>query len=401
MSVNRRRSNGGGENRFYCPPAMRRQQQQMQAAAKSKSDKRTADSDDGASSTSTATTTTTTPSTTASFSTNLDRFLEYTTPKVPAQLLSKTSMKSLRNHGGDLGPYFILDDLWESFKEWSAYGAGVPLVLNESDSVVQYYVPYLSGIQLYIDPARHIVGPRRPGEESDGDSYRETSSDDGSEYVAGRGANSIKGKQNQQNLMNATANGFNKLSLRNDGFMESLADENETSNPPGLLIFEFLEQNPPQNRQPLTDKISSLASQFPDLKTYRSCDLAPSSWISVAWYPIYRIPIGPTLQSLDACFLTFHSLSTQAESSTRNDLLHNHGSSTTRGMHDNGMPMKLSLPSFGLASYKFKVSFWFPSETYESQRVNSLLREADRWLRLLQVNHPDYRFFLSRNTYFR
>lgn len=76
--------------------------------------------------------------------------------------------------------------------------------------------------------------------------------------MAGRGANSIKGKRNQQNLMNATTNGFNRLSLRNDAFMESLADENETSNPPGLLIFEFLEQNPPQNRQPLTDKASIL-----------------------------------------------------------------------------------------------------------------------------------------------
>ena len=53
-----------------------------------------------------------------------------------------------------LNPYFVLGDLWESFKEWSAYGAGVPLLLNGSDSVVQYYVPYLSGIQLYIDPSK-------------------------------------------------------------------------------------------------------------------------------------------------------------------------------------------------------------------------------------------------------
>ena len=45
--------------------------------------------------------------------------------------------------------YFALDDLWESFKEWSAYGAGVPLVLDQRQSVVQYYVPYLSAIQLY------------------------------------------------------------------------------------------------------------------------------------------------------------------------------------------------------------------------------------------------------------
>lgn len=47
--------------------------------------------------------------------------------------------------------YFVLGELWESFKEWSAYGAGVPLLLNDNDSVVQYYVPYLSGIQLYVD----------------------------------------------------------------------------------------------------------------------------------------------------------------------------------------------------------------------------------------------------------
>ena len=51
-------------------------------------------------------------------------------------------------------PYFELGDLWESFKEWSAYGVGVPLILNDSDSVVQYYVPYLSGMQIYGEPTK-------------------------------------------------------------------------------------------------------------------------------------------------------------------------------------------------------------------------------------------------------
>lgn len=58
-------------------------------------------------------------------------------------------MKGFRTCDGEFQPYFVLGDLWESFKEWSAYGAGVPLILNDSDSVVQYYVPYLSGIQIY------------------------------------------------------------------------------------------------------------------------------------------------------------------------------------------------------------------------------------------------------------
>ena len=54
----------------------------------------------------------------------------------------------------DGNPYFCLGDLWESFREWSAYGVEVPLILNGSESVKQYYVPYLSGIQLYVQPHR-------------------------------------------------------------------------------------------------------------------------------------------------------------------------------------------------------------------------------------------------------
>ncbi|KAI4311133.1 hypothetical protein MLD38_036053 [Melastoma candidum] len=76
---------------------------------------------------------------------NLDRFLESTTPRVSFQYLPKTSMFGWRHRGiDDCHPYFVLEDLWESFKQWSAYGAGVPLLLNGSDSVIQYYVPYLS-----------------------------------------------------------------------------------------------------------------------------------------------------------------------------------------------------------------------------------------------------------------
>ena len=32
--------------------------------------------------------------------------------------------------------------------------------------------------------------------------------------------------------------------------------------------------------------------------------------MSVAWYPIYRIPTGRSLRDLSACFLTYHALST-------------------------------------------------------------------------------------------
>lgn len=69
-------------------------------------------------------------------------------------------MRYWRTCDDECRTYFKLEDLWESFKEWSAYGAGVPLVLNGKDSVVQYYVPYLSGIQLYADSRTQSLGPR-------------------------------------------------------------------------------------------------------------------------------------------------------------------------------------------------------------------------------------------------
>nr|POF25513.1 hypothetical protein CFP56_39115 [Quercus suber] len=319
--------------------------------------------------------------------TNLDRFLEHTTPVVTAQYLPK--MRGWRTcEPAVLNPYFVLGDLWESFKEWSAYGAGVPLLLNGSDSVVQYYVPYLSGIQLYIDPSKPSSRQRRPGEESDSMSSRESSSDSSSDYGAERQASNVaNGSWNQPNI-DANIQGLKRISLRNKTFAGSSSDESENCSPPGQLVFEYFEHDPPFSREPLADKIQVLASRFPELRTYKSCDLSPSSWISVAWYPIYRIPTGPTLQNLDACFLTFHSLSTPFQI-TSTDGLHFRGS-RLKEVLSAYLSIKLSLPIFGLASYKFKVSVWNPNGVYECQKVNSLLRAADNWLRLLQVNHPDY-----------
>ncbi|URD88251.1 Heparan-alpha-glucosaminide [Musa troglodytarum] len=200
---------------------------------------------------------------------NLDRFLEFTTPVVPARYLPKTSVRGWRNCDAatvQSQPYFCLGDLWESFKEWSAYGAGVPLVLNGSDSVVQYYVPYLSAIQLYVDTSSATLRLR--------DRFPDTSSD------------SSCGSEVDQVQERITSLGTINHNVQGD----FVGDSGDACTP-------------------ATRPISVLASKFPDLKTYRSCDLLPLSWMSVAWYPIYRIPMGPTLRDLDACFLTFHSLS--------------------------------------------------------------------------------------------
>lgn len=404
------RTHGG--DRFYNPPPVRRQQlllqqeklhrQQLLRPVKSdaaaEAENRT-DSDD-----STTTLSKPTPSVCSSSSspprpppadvTNLDRLVESVTPFIPARLSPEVNGKGWRTRESDVQPYYCLGDLWESFREWSVYGAGVPLLLNGKDSIMQYYVPFLSGIQLYVDPRARI---RRPGEESDVESSRETSSAGSSDCEAERRAKSVvDGSCSHQKLVNLNSQRMNRLSLREKSVMSSSSDEAEMSSSPGTLLFEFLEHEQPYNRRPLTDKVSLLASQFPDL---RSCDLLPSSWISVAWYPIYRIPMGPTLRDLDASFLTFHSLSTR---STSNGRWRFHGASG-RKAHGAGIDAspKISLPAFGLASYKLKGSILTPTGPDECEQENSLLQSADNWLRSLQVTLPDYQFFLAHYSQWR
>ncbi|PNT73858.1 hypothetical protein BRADI_1g03010v3 [Brachypodium distachyon] len=373
-------------DRFYYPPHRRQHQQQQQQqglqsrrppspspsprsarreAAPADADSR-ADSDDSSSTSSKRSAESTAaevnvPSPGAAEEAgNLDRFLASTTPSVPVRYLRKASTGLWKSGDAmDSPPYFCLDDLWESFREWSAYGAGVPLVLNGRDSVIQYYVPYLSAIQLYADPDR-------PAARTSSESSSETDVD-----------------RLRVSSMEATHR------LENGGLQ---IDDGEAYASASFPIFEHLERDSPYGREPLTDKVSALAVRFPALKTFKSCDLLPSSWMSVAWYPIYRIPTGPTLKDLDACFLTFHCLATPSKDSHPTTL----ACPGFEGInHCPNATGKVSLPAFGLASYKLRSSIWASNGAPEEESVTSLMQEADNWLRCIHVDHPDFRFFVS------
>jgi hypothetical protein len=75
----------------------------------------------------------------------------------------------------------------------------------------------------------------------------------------------------------------NSISADQDGFS---SDDSESGNQELYPVFQYMEHDAPYGRQPLADMISLLANRFPDLRTYKSCDLLPSSWISVAWYSL-------------------------------------------------------------------------------------------------------------------
>ncbi|KAK4280763.1 hypothetical protein QN277_012341 [Acacia crassicarpa] len=396
-----------GEDRFYIPVKARKSQNQRKQAQRAKSGETgSADStpkaQDGTSGNkysnghSYSSTKPSCPS--AMPSCNIDRFLESTRPLVPAQYFSKTTMRGWKTCDVEYQSYFTLTDLWESFKEWSVYGAAVPLVLDHSESVVQYYVPYLSGIQLYSQSAENSnARSRYVGEDSDGDSYRDSSSDGSSDFEIGKRTELSVAQRSFQHLTGDVSLSMRGLSVRDkhnamqEGFS---SDDSETGNPQDL-VFEYFEQDPPYSREPLADKIIDLSRRYPGLKSLRSCDLLPCSWMSVAWYPIYRIPTGPTLKDLDACFLTYHTLHTPLTGSGPSQ------AQTPTLVFPNDMDgePKISIPTFAMASYKLKGSIWMQNGLNEGQPANSLLQAADKWLRMLQVNHPDYQFFISHGTY--
>ncbi|MBA0616655.1 hypothetical protein Godav_026157, partial [Gossypium davidsonii] len=229
---------------------------------------------------------------------NLERFLESTTPSVPAQYFSKvdshlyndpTTVRGWRTCDVEFQPYFVLGDLWESFKEWSAYGAGVPLVLDGNDGVVQYYVPYLSGIQLYGESAKQ----RLAGEESENDYYRDSSSDGSSDYEIGKGIKFSREQCSRFSLTNEIPFRVRSLSISDENSMLQegfSSDDCETRNSRDHLLFEFFEHKTPYSREALADKAISWPEYIKKLRlTTHQLDVGCMVLIDIDLYDLFSL----------------------------------------------------------------------------------------------------------------
>lgn len=98
---------------------------------------------------------------------------------------------------------------------------------------------------------------RRAGEESDGDYYRDSSSDGSSDYEYEKGLKYLRAWS--PNHLTSTSNlRMDRLSLKEkhvasqEGFS---SDDGDSGNSQGHLLFEFLEQDSPYIREPLADKV--------------------------------------------------------------------------------------------------------------------------------------------------
>ncbi|KAE8736391.1 (RS)-norcoclaurine 6-O-methyltransferase-like isoform 1 [Hibiscus syriacus] len=165
---------------------------------------------------------------------NLDCFLHCTTPTVKSQFLPKSEIRNLNLLWNfreiENVVYFTLSDLWSCYDEWSAYGAGVPIMLNSYETLVQYYVPYLSAVQIFTSSSP--VNSLR--EETD--SFSDSSSDESVTEKLWRwdGCSSEDGSPEQDSRL-------------------------------GYLYFQYFERSTPYGRVPLMDKINGLSGRFSDM----------------------------------------------------------------------------------------------------------------------------------------
>ncbi|CAA2995330.1 Hypothetical predicted protein [Olea europaea subsp. europaea] len=183
--------------------------------------------------------------------------------------------------------YFTLGDLWNCYDEWSAYGAGVPITIDDGQNLVQYFVPYLSAIQIFTsDSSVNCVREETDTISETRDFFSDSLSDesDSEKLYRWDGCSSEEGLFEHDNFWHP-----------NDRL--------------GNLYFQYFERNSPYERVPLMDKINSLAQRYPGLSSLRSVDLSPASWMAVAWYPIYHIPMRRTIKDLHTGFLTYHTIS--------------------------------------------------------------------------------------------
>ncbi|KAJ7970113.1 Protein of unknown function (DUF789) [Quillaja saponaria] len=328
---------------------------------------------------------------------NLERFLQCVTPIVPSRTLPQSCFNDLNSLwqpiGKDSIEYFTLKDLWDCYYEWSAYGVGTTVMLESGETVMQYYVPYLSAIQIYSN--KSAAASRNRKEDSDGvecesDSWSDDSGSD--------------------NLSRSLSNNSSKAW---DAISEDSSSDPESSwltrDRLGYLYLEYTEKSSPYWRIPLMNKITELARSHPALMTLKSVDMSPASWMAVAWYPIYHIPNQNNERDLGACFLTYHTLSSSFQdigmecddNDMGKDMCCSDVVGRTAGEKSNKASSScLSLPPFGLATYKMQGDLWLKpvSSSDDYERISYLYSAADSWLKQLNVHHHDFNFFTFHST---
>ncbi|RDX92183.1 hypothetical protein CR513_25722, partial [Mucuna pruriens] len=293
--------------------------------------------------------------------------------------------------GKDTIEYFALADLWDCYYEWSAYGAGTPVMLESGDTIIQYHVPYLSAIQIYVNKSVAASRIRREDSEEGEFECDSWSEDSGSDNLS-------------RSLSNNSSKAWDAVSL------DSNCDQPgswSTRDVLGDLYLQYNETSPPWQRVPFAEKIAELARSHPALMTLKSVDISPASWMAVAWYPIYAVPSQKNEKGLASSFLTYHTLSSSFQDcASKYDEIGTGGNTSClagwRSIIGEKCKKKesgfTSLFPFGLSTYKMRKDIW-SNPSSNNQGVSDLSKAADSWLKQLNTHHHDFNFFTRQSSF--
>ncbi|XP_022639909.1 uncharacterized protein LOC106775098 isoform X2 [Vigna radiata var. radiata] len=344
-----------------------------------------------------------------------ERLLHFGSPVICKSVDSVSCSTCSCNHAGGVSlcrheiPNLSLGCLWQWYEKHGSYGLEISAQDHENPKrqgvgdfpFRAYFVPSLSAVQLFKNHEDQCVN----------------SSDKLSNCEVSEACQMINFSENSSTATEHSIFSVLFPQPRNqDASIETPKETDSISNRSGdlELLFEYFECEQPQQRQPLYEKIQELvrgnmpiqSSTYGDptkLDSIKLRDLHPSSWFSVAWYPIYRIPDG----NFRASFLTYHSLGHLVRRRTGSDL-------STSGSC-------IVSPAVGLQSYNDQGECWFKlkhsAEAAEMvgldpsfvlrERLKTLEETACVMARAVVKKgnqtctnrHPDYEFFLSRRRY--
>ncbi|KAL1810695.1 hypothetical protein ACET3Z_020760 [Daucus carota] len=297
--------------------------------------------------------------------TNFQRLLRALTPTVRPRPIPKAYVEGWNKTWNPLGQpitqYYSLGDLWYSFEKWSACGTGTRIENPGGEDVMHYFVPKLSAIQIFTTKSLDKLRILKIKDIKDIDGLEAELWSDESDGEKSSGSPS----NDSSNAWEVTADDWG-----NDYEDPPLYRRNFRN-----LYFGAEDTTSPYFRAPLFEKIFEATVQYPGLMTLKSTDLTPASWIAISWYPIYQVAAHEVKDDMASPFLTFHTLSSffiDAADVTAD---------------------AISLPPFGIASYRLEGDIWFGSEQADYLKFYDLHRAADSWLKQVHFNHYDFKFF--------
>ncbi|XP_030937988.1 uncharacterized protein LOC115963201 [Quercus lobata] len=356
----------------------------------------------------------------------IERLLHFSSPVVCQSSSLIGCQTCLRDQVGGVSlcrheiPNVPLRCLWQWYERHGSYGLEIRAEDHENMkrlgvdcfAFCAYFVPYLSAVQLFRNHKNHPIDTSKKKPCIDVQEACETSETLEKPSIFSVLFPRPRTKDTGDLLLVNQVHG-SEQSPASDEDDDTVQSVDMTCSRDLEPLFEYFESEQPQQRLPLYEKIRELVrgdgpshckvyGDSTKLDSINLQDLHPSSWYSVAWYPIYRIPDG----NFHAAFLTYHSLGHLVRRSAK---------------FDKPSPDACIVsPVVGLQSYSAQGECWFRlrqsvlRQTAETaglkpfgilkERLRTLEETASLMARavvnkgnMTSINrHPDYEFFLSR-----